>query len=289
MLASWMPRRRLATLSLLASMTVCSCDSGKNGTRDDWTAVEFDSVEAAVLRAAAAYDEPLAIRERFPQITYVATVPQTDVQVFVETLEQDHLQWIGVRGTADLENALQDVEWEKVEDPALGIFLHQGMATDARRCLDVVRPQLRKDLRVHVTGHSLGGAIAALLAAWLEHEGFDVARTITFGQPMLTNEQGAKSLEHIGVLRVVDAEDVVPLLPAPTLVSIEHGEYRQFGPELMLEDPPHFRFLKRHDADAKAATDFWLHLGRESLKDHHVALYGSKVAACAKEQARSSE
>jgi hypothetical protein len=79
-----------------------------------------------------------------------------------------------------------------------------------------------KERPLWVTGHSLGGALA-LLAAWRFQRNFiSVCEVVTFGAPMIGNEQASKAfeLEFPGrIFRYVDVEDVVPLLPSVSLVA----------------------------------------------------------------------
>ncbi|UHD17685.1 lipase family protein [Thiocapsa bogorovii] len=89
-----------------------------------------------------------------------------------------------------------------------------------------------------VTGHSLGGAIA-LLAAWRFQRAFiPVNEVVTFGAPMIGNAVAAHAFERAfpgRILRYVDIEDPVPLLPTVSLVANAYAhclkEVRLQGPE----------------------------------------------------------
>ncbi len=73
-----------------------------------------------------------------------------------------------------------------------------------------------------VTGHSLGGALA-LLASWRLLQNFiPVHQVYTFGAPMIGNAAAAQAFENEfsgKIFRYVDREDLVPLLPAVSLVA----------------------------------------------------------------------
>lgn len=73
-----------------------------------------------------------------------------------------------------------------------------------------------------VTGHSLGGSLA-LLAAWRFQQNFlDVHEVVTFGAPMVGNQEAADAFkrEFPGkIRRYVDDPDPVPLLPTVSLIA----------------------------------------------------------------------
>ncbi len=109
----------------------------------------------------------------------------------------------------------------------------------------VAREERRQPLEaLYVTGHSLGGAMAALFASMLvssEHSDYQLLAdrleaVYTFGQPMVGSpafaEQAAQDLDRVGVpfLRFVYRKDPVPLLPPRTL-----GRFAHFGQEYRYE------------------------------------------------------
>lgn len=83
-----------------------------------------------------------------------------------------------------------------------------------------------KERPLWITGHSLGGALA-LLAAWrLQRSFIPVHQVYTFGSPMIGNMAAAEAfqVEFAGkIFRYVDAEDLVPLLPAFSLIANAYG------------------------------------------------------------------
>ncbi|MDB9528634.1 lipase family protein [Oscillatoria sp. CS-180] len=67
-----------------------------------------------------------------------------------------------------------------------------------------------------ITGHSLGGALAALAATSLEYQGFPIAGLYTFGQPRVGDWSFTRQVNtHMGdrMFRYVNNNDVVPLIP----------------------------------------------------------------------------
>jgi triacylglycerol lipase len=119
---------------------------------------------------------------------------------------------------------------------------HGGQAhAGFQHALDAVWPQLREVLGQAplwwCTGHSLGGALAALAAARVRDAGAQLAGAITFGQPRVGNDACAEGLAELPLLRVVNACDLVPELPpealgyrhAGTLRHLDAGRRQNYG------------------------------------------------------------
>lgn len=78
---------------------------------------------------------------------------------------------------------------------------------------------------IHVTGHSLGAAIAALCAFDLYDNGYNIVEVYTFGQPRVGDATFAKNYNERFdgySYRVVHYADIVPHLP-PELLDFTHG------------------------------------------------------------------
>ncbi|PSN14401.1 hypothetical protein C7293_11900, partial [filamentous cyanobacterium CCT1] len=94
------------------------------------------------------------------------------------------------------------------------------------------------DTKLWVTGHSLGGALAAVATIALETQGFEVSGLYTFGQPRvadwkLVNYMNSRMGDRI--IRYVNNNDIVPLIPpqiipwVPTRVYGHMGQFRYFN------------------------------------------------------------
>jgi hypothetical protein len=82
--------------------------------------------------------------------------------------------------------------------------------------------------RVWITGHSLGGAMAVVCGYRLRQKRIEVNATVTFGQPMLADEEMAAFLGEQTTgryLRIVNDRDVVPTVPP----SFRRWNYTHFG------------------------------------------------------------
>ena len=108
---------------------------------------------------------------------------------------------------------------------------------------------------------------------------YDVVRVVTFGQPKFTTSSGVKRLEFLTITRVVDENDIVPMLPPTTIVNRAHGVYQHAGPEIILLEGPHYVFLPTHAADRISLGELGRSLSLASLADHHMDNYLSRLAA----------
>jgi hypothetical protein len=142
-----------------------------------------------------------------------------------------------------------------------------------------VKPYLKPGYRTYVTGHSLGGAIAAIITIYLIEDGVKVERVFTFGQPRFTTADGVKRLSFLPLSRVVDELDIIPLVPPATATDPKYGPYEHVGPEVILLEGPDFVYLDAHDANRISIGEFWRSLGYADLKDHAMKKYLARIKA----------
>ena len=146
---------------------------------------------------------------------------------------------LAFRGTVDLENWLLNLD-ARQKPLAGGIKVHAGFLTAA----DALLPRLLAELLpagrskaslkpIYVTGHSLGGALASLIAFVLAREGFPIAGVYTYASPRVGNHAWQTAYQAaLGdkTFRVVASGDLVPLLPGLL------AGYRHVGQEVYLTD-----------------------------------------------------
>jgi triacylglycerol lipase len=107
----------------------------------------------------------------------------------------------------------------------LGGKVHQGFLEELRSVQGLLVEELLKNggrsRPVYVTGHSQGGAIAALATRALLAGGFPVVSTYTFAAPRPGNAVFAASIPAmLPVHRIEFGDDIVPHVP-PTVISKE--------------------------------------------------------------------
>ena len=137
---------------------------------------------------------------------------------------------------------------------------------------------MKPGYKTYVTGHSLGGAVAALLAIYLIEDGVPVERVVTFGQPRFTTADGVKRLNFLPLMRVVDENDIVPLIAPSTVLDPRFGPYEQVGPEVILLEGPDYVYLPFHDASRISLGEFWRSFTFADLQDHHIEKYLRRIA-----------
>lgn len=250
----------------------------KDATPEVVRAVDFPSIDWFAGRAQAAYLEPGKIRTAYPDTVFVGTPAHTKVLYFLETRPEERRHIVSVRGTDNLENVLQDAEYLRAEDNALGIAVHRGFDTDTRVIYADLKPRLNQRYEIYLTGHSLGAAVSTLLMMYLQKDGFRVVKSVNFGQPKLTNKSGALAFRDLPLTRVVDGKDVVPLLPADTPLDSVGGEYTHLGRAVILLDGPFYAFLSRDEALQASQGSFWRDFGEESVEAHKVGRYRSRIS-----------
>ena len=252
---------------------VLACTQAWEKRVDKAVDINFSDILWHAERAKAAYEKPDVIKTKFPNTVFVKTLKKIDVQYFIETFKKDKLHVISVRGTNNLKNFKQDVEYIPTKNKKLGIYVHKGFDRDTSRILRDILPRLNKDYAVKVTGHSLGAAIASLLMINLHEEGFQIRPSVNFGQPKFTNKKGAKKYKFLPLLRVVNENDLVPLVPPVTLIDSTHGRYVHFKPEVILLDGTKYVYLDDHDASRTLPGSFWLNIEHASVENHFMDNY----------------
>jgi pimeloyl-ACP methyl ester carboxylesterase len=90
------------------------------------------------------------------------------------------------------------------------------------RQFEAIRPaaegiinSVASEIPLIITGHSMGGAIATLTAAWLDTKGWKAAGLVTFGAPKALTRNGLSAI-NMEVVRVVNRYDFAPHWPALT-------------------------------------------------------------------------
>jgi hypothetical protein len=123
---------------------------------------------------------------------------------------------IGLRGTQpdDISDIAHDLEATLIDWPESGGHVHAGFASATRALLPAIRQWLNDNNvaseNLIVTGHSLGAAMATLVASV-----FKPAWLVALGSPRVGDQAFIDTVEVANTRRIVDCCDVVTRLPPP--------------------------------------------------------------------------
>jgi hypothetical protein len=239
----------------------------------DPAAIDFRELSFYGERALLSYSSGEKIKRRFPRTVRVASPAGTDVQYFLELDHQSKAQYVSVRGSVDSRNFSEDLDVRLSDDSHIKVPVHAGFDSVASALYSDIKPHLVPGYKTHLTGHSLGAAVAAIVMIYMVNDRVQVVRMVGFGQPKFTTVNGAAALKSLPMIRVVEANDVVPMLPPSTMLDPIHGPYEHVGPELILLDGPRYVYLNAHDASRISVGEFWRSASFARLADHSMKRY----------------
>ncbi len=237
--------------------------------------VDFGAIHKFAKLAAAAYDGVTKLKKEAKGVAWVATPGHTNIQYFIVVDEARQTQTIAVRGTIDSVNWDTNMDTLGVHDKRSGILMHRGYSAAARTIYRDLKPRLRKRYTTSLTGHSLGGAVAAILATYLYDDGYALGHIYTFGQPKFTNAAGAQAYQNLPLLRVVHQNDGVAAFPDN--IKNAGKKYAQLGPMLNLLSGPYYIFVNAKQTLRFSQGSFRRFRSQLSVPDHKMKFYLSNL------------
>ncbi len=275
----------------IITLAVTQCDNGNTETssEDIHEKLDIATILTCAKLSQAAYDKPgktghEARRQQLVQTGYDVVIFESLPITFSfsigggiplstnkglllvrgETPDGRKQQFISIEGTNGINEWAADVDYpEKVLHDELEISIHRQFAAFADRVYDRIKDQLHPDYETYVTGHSLGGAIAAVVGMLIQHNSdstVNLKKVYTFGQPKLTNslknnldDSGVWIMREFPLLRVVNSGDPVPTLPPYSFEKrwvFGTGYYAHFGDALIFdENDIKFQAFLNNDGD----------------------------------------
>jgi len=106
-------------------------------------------------------------------------------EVAFEVKQESGISIIVIRGTANEGNVLSDIDVRLVDDARTGIKLHKGFRDASTTIMQILDESYTVEHTVHVTGHSLGGAVAQIIGMWFHKRGNNVQISLTDHQKFL--------------------------------------------------------------------------------------------------------
>jgi len=131
-------------------------------------------------------------------------------EVAFEVKQVEGISIIVIRGTANESNVQSDIDVRLVKDDDLGIYLHKGFRDAAVIIMQSLDSSYTIEHTVHVTGHSLGGAVAQIIGMWFHKRGKNV-QIYSYGSPKVSDQvlSGGQPTHW----RVVRLSDPIPMSP----------------------------------------------------------------------------
>ena len=150
-------------------------------------------------------------------------IPAKAVSINYYIFSQKNQLVIVFEGTKDISSLQTDLTIDEVQFlNEKGSRVHNGYYSEALSARRFLSPFLSKEKRVIVTGHSLGGAAAHLLAAVLYKEGYHI-NLYTFGAPPVGNEAFVASIEGLSHERYTHVFDLIPMLKKEYVVKMKEA------------------------------------------------------------------
>jgi len=239
---------------------------------------EFHRILTFARFANAAYQSDTAVNQLVENsryaITTIKTIDNSFIRFYVATDQSTKSQLVAIRGTSNVENALVDLDAQLIPHNTLGIKLHRGFTTAATQISNELAKILDKSHTIHLTGHSLGGAIAVILAMDLSARGYNVGEVVTFGQPKVTNMLGARKFSQLNISRIVSDTDVVPLVPPVDFLDLAKLDiYWHLGKEIVLFPGKFYSKLEGLKSMMRGLTFINKRFSEDDLYAHQMTTY----------------
>jgi hypothetical protein len=150
--------------------------------------------------------------------------------VAFEVKQDGGISIIVIRGTANAENVQSDIDVRLVTDDDLGIRLHKGFRDASISVMSSI-DESSLEKTVHVTGHSLGGAIAQIIGMWLHKRSHNV-QVFSYGSPKVSNEvMSGGQPTHWRVVRLSDPIPFTPMWPYAHTGLFIDSQTLDWGPD----------------------------------------------------------
>jgi triacylglycerol lipase len=88
-----------------------------------------------------------------------------------------------------------------------------------------------------------------------------------------------KRLGFLPLTRIVDENDIIPMVAPSTYTDPNFGPYDQVGSEVILLEGSDYVYLPTHDASRITVGEFWRSVTFADLKDHEMQKYLKRIAS----------
>ena len=186
---------------MVVVLVLSGCSKGKPDTNNDLGSGDKSNLPISL--------DLLIEHAEYCKAIYDGGGDQKD-EVAFEVKQDNGISIIVIRGTANTENVQSDIDVRLVNDERLGIYLHKGFRDASLGVMEIIDRDHTVEHTVHVTGHSLGGAVAQIIGMWLHKRGKNV-QVFSYGSPKVSSQvlSGGQPIHW----RVVRRSDPIPFTP----------------------------------------------------------------------------
>jgi hypothetical protein len=190
---------KLITIGLIILLSGCS--KGKPDTNNDLGSGDKSNLPVSL--------NLLIEHAEYCKEIYDAGGDQKD-EVAFDVKQDNGITIIIIRGTANASNVQSDIDVRLVNDGRLGIYLHKGFRDASLGVMEIIDRDHTVEHTVHVTGHSLGGAVAQIIGMWFHKRNHNV-QIFSYGSPKVSSQvlSGGQPTHW----RVVRRSDPIPFTP----------------------------------------------------------------------------
>lgn len=242
------------------------------------SSVSFENIKRYATLANAAYHSmqtlPKSKSLKNYSLSSQSDIREIGISYFIANNDISKTQDIAVRGTNNLENTIANLALKLTFDKHTGIWLHSGFLQSAQAIYLEIKPQIKAGYTVNTTGHSMGGAVALILAMYLDSDKIKIGQVITFGQPKITNIAGSYKYQHLTVNRVVTPKDFVPLIPFLDPMDINDVDiYWHLGKEIILLPGINYAVLQGINSMLRATKFTQQRFNEDNFLNHKMTQY----------------
>ncbi|MCQ4265455.1 lipase family protein [Stutzerimonas stutzeri] len=151
---------------------------------------------------------------RNPEDVHFLHHEQSDTQAFIT--HNDKIMLISVRGTLGLKDFLLDADARQVPFKEGTGQAHRGFYnafSAAKKFVERYMEAFYIGQTIIVCGHSLGGAVALLLSAWINSNWSKDTQLYTYGAPRAADQAFVQSANELTHHRLVNHNDPIPGVP----------------------------------------------------------------------------
>jgi len=185
----------------MVALVLSGCSKGKPDTNNDLGSGDKSNLPVSL--------DLLIEHAEYCKAIYDGGGDQKD-EVAFEVKQVNGISIIVIRGTANTENVQSDIDVRLVDDARTGIKLHKGFRDASLGVMEIIDRDHTVEHTVHITGHSLGGAVAQIIGMWLHKRGNNV-QIFSYGSPKVSYQ--VMSSGQPTHWRVVRRSDPIPFTP----------------------------------------------------------------------------